>query len=67
MMLIDTKFKIGDIVYLQTDLDQQKRLITGINIRANSIVYLVSCGTVESYHYDFEISSEVDVLITSTN
>ena len=66
-MLIDTKFKIGDIVYLQTDLDQQKRLITGINIRANSIVYLVSCGTVESYHYDFEISSEVDVLITSTN
>lgn len=67
MMLIDTKFKIGDVVYLQTDLDQQKRLITGINIRANSIVYLVSCGTVESYHYDFEISSEVDVLITSTN
>ena len=67
MMLIDTKFKIGDIVYLQTDSDQQKRLITGINIRANSIVYLVSCGTVESYHYDFEISSEVDVLITSTN
>jgi len=66
-MLIDAKFKIGDTVYLQTDIDQQKRLITGINLRVNSIVYLLSCGTVESYHYDFEISSEVNVLITSTN
>lgn len=67
MMLIDTKFKIGDTVYLQTDIDQQKRLITGINLRVNSIVYLLSCGTVESYHYDFEISNEINVLITSTN
>jgi len=67
MMLIDTKFKLGDTVYLQTDIEQQKRLVTGINIRPGGLVYLLNCGVTESYHYDLEISEEVNVLITSTN
>lgn len=67
MMLIDTKFKIGDSVYLKTDVEQQKRLVTGYTIRDGSILYLLSLGTYESPHYDLEISEEVDVLITSRN
>jgi len=67
MMLIDTKFKIGDSVYLKTDIDQQKRLVTGYYIRMNSITYLLSCGVSESTHYDFEITEDIDVLVTSTN
>jgi len=66
-MLIDTKFKIGDSVYLKTDIDQQKRLVTGYYIRMNSITYLLSCGVSESTHYDFEITEDIDVLVTSTN
>jgi len=67
MMLIDTKFNIGDTVYLQTDIDQKKRLVTGYYVRKTSISYLLSCGTDESTHYDFEITEDINVLITSTN
>jgi hypothetical protein len=66
-MLVDTKHKIGDVVFLKTDTDQKKRLVTGINIRSTGMVYLLSCGVDESYHYDFEITEEIDVLITSRN
>lgn len=67
MMVLDVKFKIGDTVYLRTDIDQKKRLVTGYYIRETSTSYLLSCGTEESTHYDFEISDKVDVLITSNN
>ena len=67
MMLVDSKYKIGGVVYLKTDIDQRKRLVTGINIRSAGIVYLLSCGVEESYHYDFEITEDVNVLITSNN
>lgn len=66
-MVIGTKYKIKDIVYLHTDVDQQKRLVTGYTVRESGIVYLLSCGVNESSHYDFEITEEVNVLITSTN
>jgi len=66
-MLIDSKFNIGDEVYLDTDVDQHCRLVTGLNIRATSISYNLSCGVVESTHYDFEITVEKDVLKTTTN
>lgn len=67
MMLIDNKFNIGDKVYLETDSDQKSRIVTGINIRAASITYALSCDVTESWHYDFEIAAEKDVLKTSTN
>lgn len=67
MMLIDNKFNIGDKVYLETDADQKCRIVTGINIRATSITYALCCDVTESWHYDFEINAEKDVLKTSTN
>lgn len=57
-MVIDVKFKIGDTVYLHTDNDQEKRIVTGFKIRATGIIYLLACGADESPHYDFEISSD---------
>lgn len=65
MMLIDSKFEIGNTVYLKTDIEQKKRLVTGIYVRETSVAYMLSCGADESTHYHFEISEEVDVLITS--
>jgi len=67
MMLIDNKFKIGDRVYLETDQDQHERMVTGFYIRHDSITYGLSCGTMETWHYDFEISVEKNVLKTSSN
>lgn len=55
-------FDIGDSVYLKTDLEQCERLVTGINIRQNGISYALSHLTNESYHYDFEISKERDII-----
>lgn len=55
-------FDIGDSVYLKTDPEQAERLVTGINIRQNGISYALSHLTNESYHYDFEISKERDII-----
>jgi hypothetical protein len=35
---IKTKYNIGDIVYLKTDVEQLERMITGITIRENGLV-----------------------------
>lgn len=67
MMVIDNKFEIGDTVFLKTDTDQNQRLITGICIAKHSLTYRLSCGTQESWNYDFEISNERDILKTCSN
>jgi hypothetical protein len=61
-MILDTKYKIGDPVFLITDTEQKKRIITGYYIRETSITYLVSCGTEESTHYDFEMTKDINIL-----
>jgi hypothetical protein len=61
------QYWIGDTVYLKTDKDQCKRMVTGICIRPQGITYALVCGTNESWHYEFEITSDVDVLISTTN
>jgi len=66
-MLIDNEFEIGDYVYLSTDVEQQIRIVTSIAIRNKGIIYYLSCGANESSHYDFEITRDVNVLITSNN
>jgi len=66
-MVINTKFDIGDILYLKTDEEQLKRMIVGVNVRPNGVVYLLNCGSIESYHYEIELSREIDVLMTITN
>ena len=67
MMILDTKYKFGDSVYLITDTEQLKRLVTGFNVRITGIVYLLSCGAVDSCHYDFEITENINVIMTTTN
>lgn len=60
-------FDIGDSVYLKTDPEQAERLVTGINIRQNGISYALSHLTNESYHYNFEISKERDIIKTTSS
>lgn len=67
MMVIESKYNIGDKVYLETDAEQNIRIVTGLNVRKTSVSYNLSCGVYESTHYDFEITTEKDVLKTTTN
>ena len=61
-MEFKSKYGIGELVYLKTDLEQLERLITGVKFNANGIVYTLQQGVYESTHYEIEISYEKDVL-----
>ena len=55
-------FEIGEIAFLRTDIDQRERLVTGVLIRPGGVMYELSYGSENSYHYDFEISKKRDTL-----
>lgn len=51
------KFKIGDIVYLVTDIDNMPYMITGIVIRSKGIMYLASRASENEIEFnEFEFS-----------
>jgi len=62
-MLLDTKYEIGEKVYLTTDVDQLQRVVTGYEVRLDTMAYLVACGIIETSHYEFEISDEINITI----
>lgn len=63
-MTIKNKFNIEDEVYLKTDADQSKRIVTGITIKPGLLlVYELSCGEETTSHYEFEISDEEDKVL----
>lgn len=64
MINIDNKFDIGQIVYLRTDKEQLPRIITEIVVTKGELIYGVYAGTIYSKHYDYEMTSDVNTLIT---
>lgn len=65
---IEVEFEIGDMVYLKTDKEQLKRVVTSISVtNMGQITYYLYCGTVGSSHYGFEISTEIDVVVKVTS
>ena len=60
-------FKVGDVVYLITDDEQKKRIVSGLCIRKNGVTYELSCGISTSWHYGFEITETVNVKIKTEN
>jgi hypothetical protein len=61
------KFKLGEIVYLKTDEEQLKRIVTCIQLAGGSmddkvISYELSQGDTFSEHYDSEITKSVNEL-----
>jgi hypothetical protein len=60
-MLIDNKFNLEQIVYLVTDNEQKKRMVTAIQLGINGLIYQLTCGTVETWHYAAEMSVDEDV------
>ena len=62
MMVIDNKFEIGQTVFINTDSDQSKRVITAISILPGSLLlYDVCCGALVSKHYEFELSDNENI------
>jgi hypothetical protein len=66
-MVIDCEYQVKETVYLTTDTEQRPRLVTAILVRESHIMYYLSCGTEETSHYYFEISKEVNILLTTNN
>lgn len=59
MMLIDNEFNIGDFVYLKTDMEQERGIVTSIVVKQNGgIDYQVSFGTVTYQACSVELSAE---------
>mgnify|MGYP000170954033 CR=1 FL=1 len=56
------KFDIGDSVYIVTDPEQHKRTVSSYTVNPGNIVYAVVFIGQVTYHYDFEISKDKDVL-----
>ncbi len=59
---LELDFDIGDFCYVVTDMEQQRRIVTEIIVKPTGVVYGVSCGTEESYHYGFELTAEKSVI-----
>lgn len=56
-------YKLGDTVYLKTDIDQYERIITAICLRIGNIkTYELAFGENTSWHYDIEMTIEKNVL-----
>lgn len=65
---IEIEHDLEDIVYLKTDPDQLSRMVTAISIKpTGAIMYGLSCGVNDSWHYAFEISEERDVIKATNN
>jgi hypothetical protein len=58
----NNKFNIEDVVFLITDDDQLHRIVTGIQISQNGLLYRLACGTNESWHYEYEIATDKNFL-----
>jgi hypothetical protein len=51
-MKIDNKFELQQCVFLITDSEQLTRIITGIQISNNGILYRLACGVNDSWHFE---------------
>lgn len=62
-MIIDNKFNLEEVVFLITDTDQYARIITGLQVSKNGLLYRLACCTSESWHYEYEIATDKNFLI----
>lgn len=63
MMVIENKYEIGQLLFLKTDSEQKERMLVQIAIGGNNAIrYCLSSGTVETWHYDIEMSEEKNIL-----
>lgn len=64
---MDVQFVWGDTVFLKTDPDQLPRMIVGVVVKKSHVMYEVVKGETTSYHYDYEMAREKDVIQSTSN
>lgn len=58
-MVIDPKYEIGELVYLQTCPDQYQRLVIAYIVTGSGEVqYQLALGEMITEHFEFELSKE---------
>lgn len=62
-MNINNKFELEQCVFLITDTEQLTRIITGIQISNNGLIYRLACGANDSWHFECEMVKEKNYLI----
>jgi len=64
MLIIENKYEIGQTVFLKTDKEQDARIVIGFKIfKQGEILYELVSGTIQSAHYDFEMTVEKNLII----
>lgn len=67
-LIVKTKFEIGSVVYLTTDIEQRIRVICSIRVYGDGdVTYEIACGTMKSEHFGFELSEDKDYILSTTN
>lgn len=61
-MKFESKYDLGQIVYLKTDIDQRERIITQIKFDPTGCIYKLALCTEETYHFDIEISTQRNII-----
>ena len=67
MMVIDNKFEFGQVVYLKTDKEQLPRMVVRMSVKPSEILYCIATGSTETWHLEFEIAEEINVLMQTSN
>lgn len=63
----DFVYNYGDEVYLKTDRDQLKRIVTGFIVRPSCFLVGITLESKETWHYLFEISQDKDIIYSTSN
>ena len=59
MIVVDNKYSISQVVYLLTDEEQLRRIVTCVMVHSGSyITYALTQGAFISYHNESEISKD---------
>lgn len=59
-MNVNNKYQISENVFIKTDTDQTQRIIVAILVDINGFRYEVKYSNIESWHYEFELSTDKD-------
>ncbi len=67
-LTVEFKHGFEDIVYLKTDINQVPRMVLEMSIASkNCVQYKLAEGDSASWHYEIELSSDKDIVLTSTH
>lgn len=57
---VQVEYRIGDTVFVKTDTNQLRNIVTGYLCTEKDVQYEVRLGEAISYFYGFELSAEED-------